>query len=1083
MNTTNNKKKNDRKNRGTTRTADISQEGRRFMIPDDKNLISINEAHRNVINMVANFRDEDIIIKNNFENDNELVNFFNFAGRRINANIPQKAESSPSLPDESHKNFPIVFNNTVKNIYSQLNYLTVNFKKYRENMAKSNNKANEANEENIWNNINNKNVKNKAHLIPDNDNGNKDNLMKNNEENDNVAGNIRSVVNENNTTNIKGDEDENNNNSSFENPHPKNKNINDSLNNEMEIDDSDNNNEEENEMNNIKNNRDKDIINNNKDEYESPNTSYVTPKKNNKNNNNSLSRGQGYYNHNGKTDISNKDINNDSSSPHKEKDKSIMESNANNNLLPITNKYSKGEIDNQNNNNEESSPENENNYNNNIKNIDSSGYKEKINNSNSGNVIEGEKDNDNKNKENNKTYNNRGTNNIEPKIDATTPENKKYNNNNQINIDEEDSDTSSPEKKLNESDDNIIKTDANSLKKNIFHNNKDKNNIIPNNRENNKKINNYDISGQDKFSFLNKNNFNSNMIDHGTQYIDDNKLSKSFPQDNYNKLNINSFNSINGNMNTENNIQNTNTINGYTPQRETFIFKSYKEDKSNELFYYVKEKKNPHLVICTSKMEDNVKTFYIFISFHKAKPILKSHIIGMDSLMDNRNYINMFEFIIRSGDYYNGYSDKHYNIEQIFIKYKQTGEVFYIPKNEDNTNITNIYNSNSTISISRETGTTNNENNRMSFNQKKKRRKSAENNIKKSSIDTSNNNKNDSNISISLEENDSTKSLAKSQIYKGKYNNCKVGGNDGVLPLKVKKKKRRNKKKKYNNYNNNNDDQEEENSQEEYYMSSEQETQNNSRRYSPIKYEDNNNKVPKVLRGKQRKIDKTELDDMINKLYTPEKRRKGENNNDNKKRKDSEKLNSSKYIELSPNYELSTEKEIDDNDDINIVDSENKDDRMANNNKGLAATGENDTERKKKTVCSGANEENDAERKKTTVCSGANEENDAERKKTIVCSCAIEENDNERKKTTLCSGAIEENDAVRNKTTECSGAKEENDAIRNKKTECSGSKEEKDAIRIKTTKISGAIDENDAVKKNTSKDSGAIVKTNKCISQ
>ena len=57
-------------------------------MPADTPLISITEAHRNVINIVYNNREEDAIIRSNFLNDNEVVNEINFVIERNNACIP-----------------------------------------------------------------------------------------------------------------------------------------------------------------------------------------------------------------------------------------------------------------------------------------------------------------------------------------------------------------------------------------------------------------------------------------------------------------------------------------------------------------------------------------------------------------------------------------------------------------------------------------------------------------------------------------------------------------------------------------------------------------------------------------------------------------------------------------------------------------------------------------------------------------------------------------------------------------------------------------------------------------------------------
>ena len=996
-----NNEQNKRNNRENNRRHGIMHGGKRIMIPEDTHKFSIKEAHRNVINLFANYREEEIMIRNNFENGNELVNYFNFTGGRNNANIPHETERDSSLNDISIQNFPLVFNDTVKNIYSQLNNLTVNFDKFKDMMEKSMIQAAERNGDNIWNSIYNKNGNNKAQENPENEKGKNNNISDGKAY---VSRGNRPRYNEINKNDNMDNVDENDKASSMEKAPPKNKNIKDSFNNEMDLEDIDNSNEEEEEIIKNKNIMEEEINNNNNGEKEIPTSKYNTPNKNEIKNNNSFYRGSSNDSHIGKIQKNNKDINNNSSTHNKDNEISNRRSKHSVNVPKLNFHESKGENDIQTKNKDGCSPDNENN--NNIINIaDSTGLKENIMNSNSGNLKEREKDNNNKNKENNKSYKNWGNKYIEPKIDASTPENKKYNSNNDSNIDEDDSDSNSQEKNINDSNDNIIKTDEVPNKKKLSNKIKDKFNNNPNNIENMNQNNNYDIASQEKFSFFNNNN-KSNTIEDGTQYINNNKLSNSFPPENYQKFNINSFNSLNGNITTDNINQRGNTNSLHTPQRETFIYKSFNEDKINELYYYIKERKSPHLVICTTKMEKKGKSYYIFISFYTGKSISKTRLLEMDSLLDNRNYINMYEFIIRSGEYYNGFSAKQYNIENLFLKYKQTGEIYYIFKNDEPPNTNSFFNSNSSFSISRGASINNNENSQRSGRHKNNKRKSNGSNTNPETRDNSFNLRNRSKRSISLEEsNDSNKSLAKSQNYKEKNNIAQVGGKGDILAVKIKSKKRHNKKKKNNKYNIKNKDQEQK-SEEEYSSQSEEETENNSRKRSPIKFKDQKEKSIKLLRGKQRKHNNKELENMMNQLFTPEKRKKREDNNDNKERKAHEKSNSSKYIDISPKYEISTEKENDDNDKNKRVDSENKDTGMENNIKDLAATDANDGDRKKTKIGSGENENLFDGRKKTTISSADNELNNTGKKNKNKDSVTMEKNDVERKKTTVGSGTV-----------------------------------------------------------------------------
>ena len=480
MNNMDNNEQKDRKNRENNRKHGIMHGEKRIMIPEDTHTFSIKEAHRNVINLFSNYREEDLMIRNNFENANELVNYFNFTGGRNNANIPKEGEGVSTLQDISIKNFPLVFNDTVKNIYSQLNNLTVNFDKFKDMMEKSMNQPREINEDNIWNSIYNKNENNKVMENQENDIGNNHN---NSEGKAYISRNNRPRINEIKTNIDKDNIDGNDQANSLENAPPKNKIINDSFNNEMDLEDIDNINEEEDEIIKKKNIMEEDINNNNKCEDEFPTTKYKNPNKNEIKKNNTFYRCPSNDSHISKIENNNKDIINNSSTPNNENEKSNSWSKDSVNPPKLNFKDSKRENDNQIKNIEESSPENENN-NNIIKNSYSNGSKDNILNSNSGNLKEREKVNDNNKRENNKFYNNRGNNNIEPKIDASTPENKKYNNNNDSNIDEDDSDSSSQEKNINDSNDNIIKTDDIPNKKRKSNNINDKDNNNLNNIEN-----------------------------------------------------------------------------------------------------------------------------------------------------------------------------------------------------------------------------------------------------------------------------------------------------------------------------------------------------------------------------------------------------------------------------------------------------------------------------------------------------------------------------------------------------------------------------------------------------------------------
>ena len=96
-------------------------------MPADTPLISITEAHGNVINIVYNNREEDAIIRSNFLNDNEVVNEIHFVIERNNARIPQGTPRGPILMGISNNNFQLEFINQINDIYYQLDNIIVNY--------------------------------------------------------------------------------------------------------------------------------------------------------------------------------------------------------------------------------------------------------------------------------------------------------------------------------------------------------------------------------------------------------------------------------------------------------------------------------------------------------------------------------------------------------------------------------------------------------------------------------------------------------------------------------------------------------------------------------------------------------------------------------------------------------------------------------------------------------------------------------------------------------------------------------------------------------------------------------------------
>jgi hypothetical protein len=960
MNSINNNQNINRNNRGILSLGGMLQ-GRNGM-PLEIPWISIPGANRNIINVVPNLREDEFIIRNNFINDNDVVNHLNYNRGRNIAPVIEGTPGDPSTSDIARQNFPLQFNNTVNNIYSQLNSLLVDFSNYRESMERNQpiGAASCGGNQNINNNNNNNtNPPYHSNIMGNHSNMNNNKINKKENAFDKNNRNNRGKINGNNNINSQAIENSHNNNESVDK--------------KMEVEGTNTYNNMDMNQGNVKNNigNDKNMASKKSNEY--PPQSYYTPENNEVNNNSSNAHGPSNDTLFGK-----------------------MENTSNeNNISEKKENYSNYKIDlgpqnifpSENNINNEGEPLSETlinvnqcmqgkllgcNTENSTPNKESDDVKINL----PPITFEDQKKEDNK-QYNNKQYNNIGETPIEPEIihnninvmlyeelqeknitvngkneDATPKEkDKKDVNNRGIINNEVNKNSNNPENiSKGEIESNYHEKNENNMKNNnkiiedrphpnnISNNSKDINKNDSNNIGNINQIKKYYISDQKYFYIINNNN-NTKIDKEGPLNIDNNKLSYTFTPDNFQKKNLNSIDSFNSNRTSDNNFQIINNNSDYTPQRENFCFRCYNEDSANELFYYIKEKKKPHLVICTYKIiKNNKRVFFLFISFYTYKNIIKNYIQNMESLLGNRNYRNMYEFFFRSGDYYyNGYSDEGYNIEAVFKEYKRSGKLILIPKKNIITNSSNIISTTSSCSHSRANSTNTKENNNSGLKNKNNSRLSRESKIKKELTDSPVNNKNISPQTISLKESpESKKNNSESKIYKDKYYKARFSGEKVALEVKFWKKLHKNKRKKrYSIIHNENIEvsrsPKEYNKNKNIGNDSEEDTQINSHKDSPIKFIPSAQKELKFLNGKLKKDNNPELLELENNYLNPTKKRKEEDKSDNSNGKEHDKLNSSKFIEISSQYGESSEKKNNNMAIITLSDSD-KDEEPVNQN-------------------------------------------------------------------------------------------------------------------------------------------------------